>query len=129
LRDYRNLQVWSKSYALSLELYRLSRAFPKEEIYGITSQLRRAAVSIGANLAEGCGRRTNAEMARFVRIAMGSASELDHHLLLCKDLKFLHDEDYKRVSRGLIEVRKMLGALLESIEGELGVRARAAAKG
>jgi four helix bundle protein len=61
--------------------------------------------------------------------AMGSASELDHHLLLCKDLKFLHDEDYKRVSRALVEVRKMLGALLESIEGELGVRARAAAKG
>jgi four helix bundle protein len=129
LRNYRDLQVWSKAYALSLDLYRLSRTFPREEIYGITSQLRRAAVSIGANLAEGCGRRTNAEMARFVRIAMGSASELDHHLLLCKDLGFLQDEDYKRVLRRLIEVRKMLGALLESIEEELGVKARAAAQG
>jgi four helix bundle protein len=121
--------VWSKSYALSLELYRLFRTFPREEIYGITSQLRRAAVSIGANLAEGCGRRTNAEMARFVRIAMGSASELDHHLLLCKDLGLLHDEDYRRTWRHLVEVRKMLGALLDSIENELGSQARGAAKG
>jgi len=129
LRNYRDLQVWSKSYALSLELYRLSRTFPREEIYGITSQMRRAAVSIGANLGEGCGRRTNAEMARFVRIAMGSASELDHHLLLCKDLGFLQDEDDKRESRQLIEIRKMLGALLEGIENELGVQAKAAAKG
>jgi four helix bundle protein len=112
-----------------LDLYRLSRTFPREEIYGITSQFRRAAVSVGANLAEGCGRRTNAEMARFVRIAMGSASELDHHLLLCKDLGFLHDEDYARTSRNLIEVRKMLSALLDSIETELGLKTKAAAKG
>jgi four helix bundle protein len=91
--------------------------------------MRRAAVSIGANLAEGCGRRTNAEMARFVRIAMGSASELDHHLLLCKDLGFVHDEDYKRNSRNLVEVRKMLGALLDSVESEIGVKANAATKG
>ncbi len=122
-------QVWLKSYELSLELYRLSRSFPREEIYGITSQLRRAAVSIGANLAEGCGRRTNAEMGRFVRIAMGSASELDHHLLLCKDLGFLRDEDYKRTTRSLTEVRKMLGGLLDSIESELEYKSKAVAKG
>jgi four helix bundle protein len=121
--------VWAKAYALSLELYRLSRAFPREEIYGLTSQLRRASVSIGANLAEGCGRRTNSEMARFVRIAMGSASELDHHLLLCKDLGFVQDEDYKRNARNLIEIRKMLGALLDSIENELGAKVKAVAKG
>ena len=129
MRNYRDLQVWSKSYELSLELYRLSRSFPREEIYGITSQLRRAAVSIGANLAEGCGRRTNAEMGRFVRIAMGSASELDHHLLLCKDLGFLREEDYKRTARSLIEVRKMLGGLLDSIESELEFKSKAVAKG
>jgi len=86
-------------------------------------------VSIGANLAEGCGRRTNAEMARFVRISMGSASELDHHLLLCKDLGFLQDEDYRRTSKGLVEIRKMLSALLDSIEADLKVNARAAAQG
>ena len=87
MRNYRELEVWEKSHKLTLELYTLSRRFPKEEIYSLTSQLRRAAVSIGANLAEGCGRRTSAELARFVRIAMGSASELDYHLLLCRDFK------------------------------------------
>ena len=121
--------MWSKSYALTLELYRLSRAFPKEELYGLTSQMRRASVSIGANLAEGCGRRTNAEMGRFVRIAMGSASELDHHLLLCKDLGFLENDQYRGVARKLTEVRKMLSSLLSSIESELRVTAKVAANG
>lgn len=129
MRNYRDLQVWSKSYALTLELYRLSRAFPKEELYGLTSQMRRASVSIGANLAEGCGRRTNAEMGRFVRIAMGSASELDHHLLLCQDLGFLENDQYRGVARKLTEVRKMLSSLLSSIESELRVTAKVAANG
>jgi four helix bundle protein len=129
MRNHRDLQVWSKAYSLSLELYRLSRSFPKEEIYGLTSQLRRAAVSIGANLAEGCGRRTNPEMARFVRIALGSASELDHHLLLCKDLGYLENESYRHLSSDLTEVRKMLSSLLSSIETEHGLAARSGAKG
>ena len=129
MRNYRDLQVWSKSYALTLELYRSSRVFPKEELYGLTSQLRRAALSIGANLAEGCGRRTNAEMARFVRIAMGSASELDHHLLLCKDLGLLENDRYRGFARDLTEIRKMLSSLLNSIESKLQITAKAAAKG
>lgn len=78
MRNYQDLQVWAKAHSLTLDLYRTSRAFPKEEIYGVTSQVRRAAMSIGANLAEGCGRRTSSELARFVRIALGSASELDY---------------------------------------------------
>jgi four helix bundle protein len=73
---------------LTLELDKLSRGFPKKEVYGLTSQLRRAASSIGANLAEGCGRQSNPEFARFVRISMGLASELDYHLLLSRDLGF-----------------------------------------
>jgi len=77
MRDYQDLQVWSKVHSLTLDLYCLFRSFPREEIYGVTSQLRRAAISIGSNLAEGCGRRTSTELARFVRIALGSASELD----------------------------------------------------
>ena len=129
MRNHRDLQVWSKSYALALELYKVSRAFPKEELYGLTSQMRRAAVSVGANLAEGCGRRSNAEMGRFVRIAMGSAAELDHHLLLSKDLGFLSDGDHRRFLGSLTEVRKMLSALLDSITDELEPKARAAAKG
>ena len=96
MRNYRDLQVWIKAHKLTLDLYRVSQAFPREEIYGVTSQLRRAAVSIGANLAEGCGRRTSTELAKFVRIATGSASELDYHLLLSRDLGFINNEDFKR---------------------------------
>jgi len=96
MRNYRDLQVWNKAHELKLELYRVSRNFPREEIYGITSQLRRAAASFGANLAEGCGRRTSTELARFVRVAMGSASELDYHFLLSRDLGFMTDDDFKR---------------------------------
>jgi four helix bundle protein len=91
MRNYRDLEVWKHSHKLTLELYEASRKFPKEEMFGLTSQLRRAAISVGANLAEGCGRRTTAEFARFIRIAMGSASELDYHLLLCRDFQIPDD--------------------------------------
>jgi four helix bundle protein len=119
MRNYRDLQVWSKAHNLTLDLYRVSRGFPREEIYGVTSQLRRASASIGANLAEGCGRRTSNELARFVRIAMGSASELDYHLLLCRDLGFMEDEDFKRAAAHLTEVRKMLTSFLGSVEAQM----------
>ena len=112
-----------------MELYKLSRTFPKDELYGLTAQLRRSATSIGANLAEGCGRRGNAEMARFVKIALGSASELDHHLLLSRDLDFLKLEDYERCARELTSLRKMLTAFLIAIEDELILKAKAAGKG
>ena len=129
MRNYRDLQTWNKAHNLTLELYKLSRYFPKEEIYGLTSQLRRAASSIGANLAEGCGRQSNPEFARFVRISMGSASELDYHLLLSRDLGFLENTTYDRVSKGLTEVRKMLASLLSTVEIETQTKSKAAAKG
>ena len=125
MRNYRELEVWQKSHKLTLDLYRISRSFPKEETYGLTSQLRRAAVSVGANLAEGCGRRTSPELARFVRIAMGSASELDYHLLLCRDFDFVTESQYERSVAELTRVRKMLSALLASIEAKLGEQAYA----
>jgi len=128
MRNYRDLQVWSKAHNLTLELYRVSRQFPREEIYGITSQLRRAAFSIGANLAEGCGRRTSAELARFVRIALGSASELDYHLLLSRDLGFMAADEFASASAALIEVRKMLTSFLNSVEEQIEIRSRAAGK-
>jgi len=129
VRNYRDLQVWSKAYALTLELYKLSREFPKDELYGLTAQLRRSATSIGANLAEGCGRRGNSEMARFVKIALGSASELDHHLLLSRDLGFLKTGDYERCAKELTSRRKMLAAFLGAIEDELALKAKSAARG
>ena len=126
MRNYRDLQVWKKAHDLTLELYRVSQRFPREEIYGITSQLRRAAVSIGANLAEGCGRRTSSELARFVRIAMGSASELDYHILLCRDIGLMSSDDFSISTAKLTEVRKMLTSFLQSVEEQIETQSRAA---
>jgi four helix bundle protein len=128
MRNYRDLQVWKKAHDLTLELYRVSQRFPREEMYGITGQLRRATVSIGANLAEGCGRRTSTELARFVRIAMGSASELDYHPLLSRDLGFMAGDEFTSASAKLIEVRKMLTSFLNSVEEQIETQSRAAGK-
>jgi four helix bundle protein len=125
MRNYRDLQVWTKAHSLTLDLYRMSRAFPREEIYGLTSQLRRAAMSIGANLAEECGRRTSSELARFVKIAMGSASELDYHLLLCRDLGMLKNEEFNRMSKQLTQVRKMLTGFLAGVEKQIDLKSKA----
>jgi len=128
VRNYRELQVWSKAHLLTLELYRVSRSFPREEIYGVTSQLRRAAASIGANLAEGCGRRTSSELARFVKIAMGPASELDYHLLLCRDLGFMNSDDFASSTAKSTEVRKMLTAFLSTIEQQVEAQKQSAGR-
>jgi len=87
MRDFRKRKVWEKAHELALDAYHVTASFPREELYGITAQLRRAAVSIPANIAEGCGREGEAELRRFLRIALGSANELEYHLLLAKDLR------------------------------------------
>ena len=86
MRNYRDLQVWEKAHKLTLAIYRGTHDFPKEERFGLTSQIRRSSASIAANLAEGCGRRSDGEMARFIQISMGSGAELSYHLLLARDL-------------------------------------------
>jgi|SRR5579864_4154096 len=86
MKDFRDLKVWEKAHQLTLAIYRLTATFPREERFGLTSQVRRCSASIGANIAEGCGKRGNAEFQRFLQIASGSASELDYHLLLSHDL-------------------------------------------
>jgi four helix bundle protein len=95
MKDFEQLRVWNESHRLTLILYRETRAFPREEVYGRTSQIRRAAVSIPANVAEGCGRRSDGEFTRFLQIARGSASELEYQLLLSHDLGFLTDERFR----------------------------------
>jgi four helix bundle protein len=129
MRNYRDLQTWDKAHKLTLDVYKSSRQFAKEELYGLTAQISRAASSIGANLAAGCGRQSNSEFARFVKIAMGSASELDYHLLLARDLGFLESSDYQHHITALTEVRKMLASLLSTIEIEIPARSKAVAKG
>jgi four helix bundle protein len=116
MRNYRDLQVWSKAHVLTVAVYRYTQRFPGEERYGLTSQIRRACVSIGANLAEGCGRRSDGEMARFVQIAMGSGAELSYHLLLARDLGFMKAEDYESLEHGLSEIMRMLSALSRSLK-------------
>ena len=91
MKDFKELKVWSKAHELTVAIYRLTRTFPRDEIYGLTSQERRSTASIGANIAEGCGRHSDGELARFLQIARGSASETEYHLLLAKDLRFLSE--------------------------------------
>jgi four helix bundle protein len=85
MKDFRQLKVWQKSHQLTLAVYKLTASFPREETYGLSAQIRRASSSISANLAEGCGRNGDAELARYCSIASGSASELEYHLLLARD--------------------------------------------
>ena len=118
MKDFRDLRVWEKSHHLTLDVSRVTSRFPREELYGLTSQIRRCSASIGANIAEGCGKRGNNEFQRFLQIASGSASELDYHLLLARDLSFLEDADYKRLTRTLLELRKMLTSLLQKVDAD-----------
>jgi four helix bundle protein len=109
--DYRQLSVWSKSHALVLKIYALTAGFPREEQFGLTSQIRRAAASIPSNIAEGSGRNGDVEMARFLRISLGSANELEYELLLARDLSFLTGEAHSDLARDVDEVKRMLAAL------------------
>lgn len=115
MRDFRKLDAWRKAYDLCLLVYRCTAKFPSNERFGLTSQAQRAAVSIPANMAEGCGRDTDADAKRFFQIAMGSASELECHLMLARDLGYLSPQLYAEVEPKLVEVKRMLGALIVSI--------------
>ena len=121
MKDFRELKVWQKAHLLTLTLYGVTRVFPREELYGLTSQIRRCSSSIGANIAEGCGRRGNAELHRFLQIAAGSASELDYHLLLARDLHFLQEPEYRESAGLLLEVRRMLTSLSRKVDLERSV--------
>jgi four helix bundle protein len=112
MRDFRQIRVWEKAHQLTLEIYKATAKFPREELYGITSQLRRASASIAANIAEGFGRGGNLELARFLQIGMGSAFEVEYHLLLAKDLGLITKEVNDRLEARIIEVKRMLAALL-----------------
>jgi four helix bundle protein len=116
VQDFRNLKVWTKSHALALAVYKATRNFPREELFGLTSQLRRAAGSIPANVSEGCGRGGDPEFGRFLQLAMGSASELEYHLLLAHDLSYLGGEMFNQLTAAVIEVKRMLATLLVKVK-------------
>jgi four helix bundle protein len=115
MRDFRQIKVWEKSHQLTVEIYLLTRAFPREELFGLTSQIRRSCASIPANIAEGCGRGSNKEYAYFLQIAMGSATELDYHILLAKDVGYLNEIIYNKHYNQILEIKRMLASLLQKV--------------
>jgi four helix bundle protein len=112
------LRVWHKAHFLVLASYRSTKDFPKQEVYGITIQIRRCAASVAANIAEGCGKRGNPEFQRYLNIAAGSASELEYHFLLARDLNFLDEINYQQLNSGVVEVKRMLASLTRKVEVE-----------
>lgn len=118
MKDFRELKVWHKAHQLTVAVYKATGKFPREELYGLTSQLRRSCSPIAANLAEGCGRNGDAELARFCSIAMGSASELEYHLLLAKDLQLLKPNDYTELTDRAIELKRMLSGLIQTLKAD-----------
>jgi four helix bundle protein len=118
VQNFRDLKVWEKSHALTLDVYKATRNFPSDERFGLTSQVRRAASSIPANIAEGCGRNTGPELRRFLEIAMGSASEVEYHLLLARDLSLLPNEIHERLNDQTCEVKRMLAAFIIKLKNE-----------
>ncbi len=116
MQDFRNLRVWKKAHELVLAIYKATRGFPKGEVYGLTQQMRRAAVSITANIAEGCGRGGDADFARFLQIAMGSATELEYQLLLSRDLGILAAAGHASLEDGVVGVKQMLSSLIRTLK-------------
>lgn len=118
MRDFRELKVWEKAHNLTLAVYKATASFPRDELYGLTSQIRRSCVSIAANIAEGCGRSGEAELGRFLQIALGSASELEYHLLLTRDLAFLDRKDYEHLASEVTEVKRMLTSFIQKLNAD-----------
>ncbi len=115
MKDFRSLEVWKQSHQLVLSIYRHTESLPKSELFGLTSQIRRASTSIPTNIAEGCGRDGEAELGRFLNIAKGSTSEVEYLLQLAHDLNYIESETHKKLSIQTVEVRKMLHGLQKSL--------------
>lgn len=118
LRNYKDLLVWQKSYKLCLDIYKISRTFPKDEQYILVPQIRRAAVSIPSNVAEGYGRKSTKEYIQSLYIAYGSLCELETQILLANDLDYFAGDRFTEIQGALEEVERMLKALIRSLEGK-----------
>lgn len=116
MRDFRKYNVWEKSHEFVLRIYDFTRTFPNEEIFGITSQIRRASSSIPTNIAEGCGRGSDADFKRFLVFASGSASEVTYLLILAKDLNYLNTEDFESLEKQIIIIHKSIYSLINKLK-------------
>lgn len=115
MQDFKDLKVWVKAHPLTIGIYRASEGFPRAEQFGLRAQLRRASASIPANIAEGCGRGSQKEFAQFLQVAIGSANEVEHHLLLARDLGYLSTDDQSALDLHVSEVRRMLSRLVAQV--------------
>jgi four helix bundle protein len=118
MQNFRDLKVWPKAHELALATYRATTSFPGDERYGLTQQVRRGVVSIGSNIAEGCGRGSDADFARFLQMAMGSASEVEYQFLLAQDLGFLAPANHEDLNGRVVEVKRMLAALIATVKAD-----------
>lgn len=118
MKDFRKLGVWVKAHAMTLAIYERTQNFPREELFGITSQLRRSCASIPANIAEGCGKSSDADFARFLQIAFGSACEVEYHLILSHDLRYISPNEFHGLTENLVEIKRMLSALISTVRAE-----------
>lgn len=112
MKDFKQLLVWQKSHQFTLDVYAVTQSFPKDELFGLTSQIRRSSSSIPTNIAEGCGRGTDADFGRFLQIAMGSASEAEYQLLLSRDLNYINNVAFQELNDKVIEIKRMLTSLI-----------------
>jgi four helix bundle protein len=116
--SFKDLKVWEEAHQLVLNIYRITSEFPKEEIYGLTSQIRRASSSIPANIAEGFGRYSTKEYIQFLTIARGSLEEVNYFLFLSKDLQYITENNYLSFSESVDNIRKMLNGLIKSLRNK-----------
>ena len=116
MQDFHSLLIWQKGHELTLKVYEASKSFPKEEMFALTSQVRRAAYSIPTNIAEGCGRKTNADFSHFLQMSIGSSSELEYEILLAKDLNYISEDSYNQLSSDVVELRKMIIRFQKKLE-------------
>ncbi|MBY0244607.1 MAG: four helix bundle protein [Sphingobacteriaceae bacterium] len=122
MQNFKELKVWSKAHEVTLSVYKVSASFPREEIYSLTNQLRRACSSVAANIAEGCGKNTQADFARYLNISLGSANETEYFLILSKDLNYLSEDQFVALSNQINEVKAMLINLITKVRNTINVK-------
>lgn len=108
MRDFKKLEIWTLAHELTLDIYKASTTFPKEELFGLTSQIRRSVASVPTNIAEGCGRNSKADTAHFIQIAIGSLCETEYHIILAHDLKYMSEPNYTKIIDKLNTLRRMM---------------------
>ena len=122
MKDYRQLKVWGKAHILTKDLYNITSKFPRDELFGMTSQLRRAGASIPTNIAEGCGRGSDPDFRRFLQIAFGSANEVEYLVFLSYELNYIQKNQYIELNNKIIEVKKMLAGMIKTISFDISNR-------